>query len=70
MLLGIDRLATDPSLRRRLAGKRLGLVCHPASVTSDQRHSLEVFDALEELHLAAIWGPQHGFAGDKQDNMV
>jgi len=70
MRLGIDRLATDPTLRARLRGKRIGLVCHPASVTSDQRHTLDVFDALDDLELAAIWGPQHGFMGDKQDNMV
>jgi len=70
MRLGIDRLIHDSSLRARLRGKRLGLVCHPASVTSDQRHSLDVFDAFPELQLAAIWGPQHGFMGDKQDNMV
>lgn len=70
MRLGIDRLASDPTLRARLRGQRLGVVCHPASVTSDQRHTLDVLDAHPELQLAAIWGPQHGFLGDKQDNMV
>jgi len=70
MRLGIDRLVHDAALRDRLRGRRVGLVCHPASVTSDQRHSLEVFDTFDELQLTAIWGPQHGFMGDKQDNMV
>ena len=70
MRLGIDRLVHDAALRDRLRGKRVGIVCHPASVTSDQRHSLDLFDAFPELQLSAIWGPQHGFMGDKQDNMV
>lgn len=70
MRLGIDRLAQDAALRSRLSGKRLGLVCHPASVTSHQQHSLDVLDQHPELQLTAIWGPQHGFMGDKQDNMV
>jgi uncharacterized protein YbbC (DUF1343 family) len=70
MRLGIDRLAHDATLRQQLAGRRIGLVCHPASVTSDQHHSLELFDRFPELLLTAIWGPQHGFLGDKQDNMV
>jgi uncharacterized protein YbbC (DUF1343 family) len=34
MRFGIDRLLADATLRRPLAGKRLGLVAHPASVTS------------------------------------
>ncbi|HCH63053.1 MAG: hypothetical protein CL927_06790 [Deltaproteobacteria bacterium] len=70
MRLGIDRLAQDASLRARLSGRRLGLVCHPASVTSTQQHSLDVLDHHTGLKLSAIWGPQHGFMGDKQDNMV
>jgi uncharacterized protein YbbC (DUF1343 family) len=69
MKLGIDRLLEDASLRERLAGRRVALLAHPASVTVDLRHSL---DALAErgVRLSAAFGPQHGLRGEKQDNMV
>jgi uncharacterized protein YbbC (DUF1343 family) len=30
---GIDRLLAEPALRRPLAGRRIALLAHPASVT-------------------------------------
>jgi uncharacterized protein YbbC (DUF1343 family) len=70
MRFGIDRLLADPSLRAPLAGKRVALVAHPASVTADLTHSLDALAALGEVKLTAAFGPQHGLRGDKQDNMV
>jgi uncharacterized protein YbbC (DUF1343 family) len=70
MLFGIDRLVADPALRKRLAGRRLGLVAHPASVTAALEHSLDALARLKDLELVAAFGPQHGLRGDKQDNMV
>ncbi|MCE1182349.1 MAG: DUF1343 domain-containing protein [Rhodocyclales bacterium] len=67
---GIDRLLAEPELRRPLAGKRLALLAHPASVTADLTHSLDALAALPDLRLTAAFGPQHGIKGDKQDNMV
>ena len=67
---GIDRLLADPALRRPLAGKRIALLAHPASVTADLTHSLDALAALPDLKLSAAFGPQHGLRGDKQDNMV
>lgn len=67
---GLDRLLADPALRRPLAGKRVALLAHPASVTRDLTHSLDALAALPDLKLAAAFGPQHGLRGDKQDNMV
>ena len=69
-LFGIDRLIADPDLRRPLAGKRIALLAHPASVTADLTHSLDALAALPDLKLSAAFGPQHGLRGDKQDNMV
>ena len=67
---GIDRLLADPALRRPLAGRRVALLAHPASVTADLTHSLDALAACSELRLTAAFGPQHGIKGDKQDNMV
>ena len=67
---GIDRLLADPALRRPLAGRRVALLAHPASVTADLTHSLDALAALPEIRLSAAFGPQHGLRGDKQDNMI
>ena len=67
---GIDRLLADPALRQPLAGRRVALLAHPASVTADLTHSLDALAALPDLKLTAAFGPQHGLRGDKQDNMV
>lgn len=70
MKFGIDRLLESPSLRTPLAGKRVALLAHPASVTADLTHSLDALAALDDIHLTAAFGPQHGLRGDKQDNMI
>jgi uncharacterized protein YbbC (DUF1343 family) len=67
---GIDRLLADPALRKPLAGRRVALLAHPASVTADLAHSLDALATLADLKLTAAFGPQHGLRGDKQDNMV
>lgn len=67
---GIDRLLSEPELRRELAGKRVALVAHPASVTAGLQHSLDALIATGDLNISAAFGPQHGLKGDKQDNMV
>ncbi len=68
--LGIERLISEPTLRRSLNGKRIALLAHPASVTRCLTHSLDALAALPDIELSAAFGPQHGLRGDKQDNMV
>jgi uncharacterized protein YbbC (DUF1343 family) len=67
---GVDRLLAEPALRRPLAGRRVALLAHPASVTAALTHTLDALAALGDLRLTAAFGPQHGLRGDKQDNMV
>lgn len=67
---GLDRFINKPALRRPYRGARLGLLAHPASVTAVLHHALDVLAALPDLRLSALFGPQHGLKGDKQDNMV
>jgi len=70
MKFGLERLIEDAALRRPLAGRRVALLAHPASVTRELVHSLDALARLPEVKLSAAFGPQHGLRGDKQDNMV
>lgn len=70
MKFGIDRLLTEPELRKPLAGKRVALLAHPASVTADLTHALDALAALDDINVTSAFGPQHGLRGDKQDNMM
>lgn len=67
---GLERLLADPAMRKPLAGRRVALLAHPASVTRDLTHSLDALAALGDVKLSAAFGPQHGLRGDKQDNMI
>ena len=64
--LGCERLLASD----RLDGKRVGLVCNPASVDGDLRHAADLFAQHPAIEMAALFGPQHGFRSDVQDNMI
>ena len=70
MNFGVDRLLEDGALQKRLRGRRVALLAHPASVTRDLKLSLDALAGIEGIKLSAAFGPQHGLRGDKQDNMV
>ena len=65
---GVERLLGAD--RQLVAGARVGLVCNPASIDSRLRHSADLFRQRRDLTLTAIFGPQHGFRSDLQDNMI
>jgi uncharacterized protein YbbC (DUF1343 family) len=60
-------LASRP---RWIRGRRLGLVCNPASVDSRLRHARIAIAERWPGQLAALYSPQHGFFAEKQDNMI
>jgi uncharacterized protein YbbC (DUF1343 family) len=64
--LGIDRLLESP----RLDGLRVAIVCNPSSVDGQLRHVADRLAAHPRVKLAAIFGPQHGFRSDVQENMI
>ena len=65
------RLGSDVLLSsRRLHGSRVGVVCNHASVDAGFRHIIDRLAKAPGVHLAAIFGPQHGFRSDVQDNMI
>ncbi len=54
----------------RLRGRRVGLVANPASVDGSFRHVVDRAASAPGVTLAAVFGPQHGFRADLQDNMI
>lgn len=64
--LGSERLLASPALD----GKRVGVVCNPASIDHEFGHIADRIAARDRTTLAAIFGPQHGFRSDVQENMI
>lgn len=68
MKMGLEVLLGSKPLLKTLRKKRVGLVCHPASVDQNLNHSLDLL--FEQVDITAAFGPQHGVLGEKQDNMI
>lgn len=66
--LGLDRLLGEH--RRSVAGRRVALVSNPASIDRSFRHAADVLFEDPEVEVVALFGPQHGFRADLQDNMI
>ncbi|MBW8866828.1 MAG: DUF1343 domain-containing protein [Acidobacteria bacterium] len=66
VILGSERLLASTALD----GRRVGVVCNPASVDGKFRHIADRLAAHPAARLSAIFGPQHGFRSDVQDNMI
>jgi uncharacterized protein YbbC (DUF1343 family) len=65
------RLGSDLLLEsRRLDGARVGVVCNHASIAAGYAHIVDRVAAADPVRLGAIFGPQHGFRSDVQDNMI
>jgi uncharacterized protein YbbC (DUF1343 family) len=65
------RLGSEMLLEsRRLVGARVGVVSNPASVDRRLSHIVDQLGRADGVTLGAIFGPQHGFRSDVQDNMI
>ena len=64
--LGSERLLASTALH----GKRVGVVCNPASIDHGFGHIADRIAAMPNVTLATIFGPQHGFRSDVQENMI
>jgi len=64
--LGSERLLDSG----RLDDARVGVVCNPASVDGQLGHVADRLAAHPRARLAAIFGPQHGYRSDAQENMI
>ncbi len=68
VLTGLENFIKSPPAFA--AGKRLGLLCNPASLGRDYIHAREMINMRFPGKLTALYSPQHGFFSEKQDNMI
>lgn len=68
MKTGLEVLLAQPPAW--LARRRLGLLCNQASIGPEYQRAADLIAARFPGQLAALFSPQHGFWGEKQDNMV
>ena len=66
MLLGSERLLASP----RLNGLSVGVLANPASIDHGYVHIVDQLSRSNKCTLAAIFGPQHGYQSNLQDNMI
>jgi len=69
VLTGLERILNDKNLQTQFKGK-IAYLCHSASVTSELEHGLITLKKIFGDQLIKVFGPQHGFVTDVQDNMV
>jgi uncharacterized protein YbbC (DUF1343 family) len=67
--LGLERLLDGPD-RALIEGRRVGLVSNPASVDSRLVHASDRLFDSGGWTLTTLFGPQHGFHSDLQENMI
>lgn len=66
--LGIDCLLKNPP--KWIKGARIGLLANQASANAQFEHSSTLLAQKFPGQLKALFSPQHGFYGEKQDNMI
>lgn len=66
--VGLEILLSDRF--ELLAGKRVGVIVHAASVNHRLQDTLSLFSECPDIHLTTAFGPQHGLWGQTQDNMI
>jgi len=65
---GLDQF--EQNFWKRLRGQSLGLLANQASVDHHLQNAKNVISNLLPGQLKILFGPQHGFRGEDQDNMV
>jgi len=68
VLTGLDRFELEH--HKKYKGCRIGLLSNQASVSKDLTHAKDIISSLFPDNLKALFGPQHGYAGEDQDNMI
>lgn len=68
VITGLDRFESKYYIDYK--DRRLGLLSNQASVSGKLKHSKDIISKLLPGKLRALFGPQHGYAGEDQDNMI
>jgi len=64
VFLGIDVLESQGF--RKLRGKRVGLLTHPAGVNRHGVSTINILNNSPRVRLVALFGPEHGIYGDEK----
>ena len=70
VVLGIESFIKDKRLQSRLKNRRVAFLGHSASVSQKLKHSLSLIQSETSLNISCVIGPQHGFKGLEQANMI
>jgi len=65
---GLDQF--EEKYWKRFKGQSLGLLANQASVDHNLKNAKDIISSLLSGHLKILFGPQHGFRSEDQDNMV
>ena len=68
VITGLESVLNE--LPAKIRGKKIGILCHAPSITSDYRHISDIFFYRKDCSMVALFGPQHGLHGQTQDNMI
>lgn len=66
---GLDVLIKDKNLQNKFKGN-VALLCHNASIDAAFTHAAVKFKEIFGSRFVKLFGPQHGFTTDAQDNMI
>jgi uncharacterized protein YbbC (DUF1343 family) len=69
VITGLERLIVEKSLQESIKGN-IGYLCHSASIDSNFNTGVVLLQKLFGARLKKLFGPQHGFVTDVQDNMM
>jgi uncharacterized protein YbbC (DUF1343 family) len=75
VLTGLDRLAREgfaaaTGLAAPIGQGRVALLCNATTLTADGVPTADAIARVPGVRLTRILSPQHGFAAEKQDNMI
>lgn len=68
-LTGLERTLESKNIQNSLKGN-IGLLSHSATITSDFKNGVVELKKIFGSRLIKLFGPQHGFVTDVQDNMI
>jgi uncharacterized protein YbbC (DUF1343 family) len=68
-ITGLERLVNDKNLQNSVKGN-IGYLCHSASIDSQFNTGPVLLQKIFGNRLKKLFGPQHGFVTDVQDNMM